>query len=318
MAGPFGPVLAAGDGAAGDAAADSAAADSAADHPAADHPAADHPGAGHAAGAEPAAGAGPLVVRRRGEAAWLLLNRPERRNALDPELVRALAAAFASALADDRVRVIVLAGTGASFCAGADLGFLHECARSGRDPAGFLAEVGQTFTDIERGAKPVLAAVHGHVVAGGLELALACDVVVARAGTLIGDGHVRNGLLPAAGASLRLARRLGEPLARWLLLSGELAPAELFIPSGLVHSVLPADGFLAGVDELVRRLAAVPAPAQQRVKGLLHVVRDLDTDAALATERRVFGEHWQDAEMIRLLRRFSRDRAIADLPGHRA
>ena len=91
------------------------------------------------------------------------------------------------------------------------------------------------------------------------------------------------------------------------------------LPARRPEAGFPLDlPLLAGVDELVRRLAAVPAPAQQRVKGLLHVVRDLGTDAALAAERRVFDEHWQDAEMIRLLRRFSRDRAIADLPGHRA
>ncbi|WP_395109621.1 enoyl-CoA hydratase/isomerase family protein [Actinomadura sp. SCN-SB] len=249
----------------------------------------------------------PLLVRRRGEAAWLLLNRPDRRNALDPALTDALAAEVAAAAADDTVRVLVIGGVGEGFCSGADLGYLHACARTGRDPLDFLTRVSDTFTAVAGSGKPVLAAVHGHVVAGGLELALACDVVVAREGTLIGDGHLRHGLLPAAGSSLRLPRRIGEPLARWLLLTGELVPAERLAPSGLVHAVLPEEGFVTGADALARRLAAAYGPVQRRMKDLLDGGAPRRNDEeALAAEMEAFAVHWAGADMTAALRRFAR------------
>lgn len=248
----------------------------------------------------------PVLTWRHGATAWLVLNRPEKRNALDPALVDGLAAAFEAADTDDDVRAIVIAGTGKSFCAGADLGYLHDCARSGRDPLTFLSRVSDTFTDIERSRKPVIAAVHGHVVAGGLELALACDIIVGRFGTLIGDGHVSNGLMPAGGSSVRLPRRMPGPLARWLLLSGELVPVERLVASGLVHAVLSADTFVDAVDGLAQRLAAVPAPAQQRLKLLLHSTQDLDQDSALGAELKAFGTHWATTDLTPALRRFAR------------
>lgn len=242
-----------------------------------------------------------LVVERRGDVAWLTLNRPAKRNALNPEVIDALGAAVGEAANDRAVRAIVIAGAGPSFCAGADLGYLHDCALDGRDPLEFLTRISATFTQIEHCPKPVIAAVHGHAVAGGLELALVCDTVVARAGTLIGDGHLRTGLLPAAGASARLPRRVGDPLARWLLLSGELLPAERFLPSGFVHSVLPVAGFTDGVQAIAARLAAVPATAQTRAKRLLPGA----DDEALATELKEFAAHWAITDIAAALRRYA-------------
>jgi enoyl-CoA hydratase len=98
-----------------------------------------------------------------------------------------------------------------------------------------------------------MAALHGHVVAGGLELALACDIAIAAAGTLIGDGHVRNQLLPAAGSSVRLPRKVGPSLARRLMLTGELAPAERLLASGWLEAVVPADRLAAEAERIAPR-----------------------------------------------------------------
>src|SRR5215469_16142325 len=157
----------------------------------------------------------PLLVHRDGDIQHIRLNRPERRNALDPGLVAALDAAIAAATTDPAVRVVVITGEGPSFCAGADLNYLHAVASDGRDPMPFLRTISSCFDRIEQAPVPVVAILHGHAVAGGLELALACDVVLAHTATLIGDGHVLNGLLPAGGSTVRLARKVGEPLARW-------------------------------------------------------------------------------------------------------
>ncbi|MEV0611529.1 enoyl-CoA hydratase/isomerase family protein, partial [Polymorphospora rubra] len=262
-------------------------------------PAGPAPPAGGGAGPVPPAGGGaaPVLVEQRGQVRWLWLNRPHRRNAIDPALLSALDSAVADAADSPDTAAVVLAGAGPSFCAGADLRHLRSVAATGGDPLDFLGRVSACFDRIERLGKPVVAAVHGHVVAGGLELALVCDVVVARAGTLIGDGHVRNGLLPAAGSSVRLPRRVGESLARWLALTGELLPAEAFTASGFVSAVAAADRFDDLVAATVERLRAAAGPAQTRFKNLLYDVRDLPTGPALAAELAAFGAHWAATDM---------------------
>lgn len=234
----------------------------------------------------------PVLVEQTGSVRWIRLNRPRARNALNPELIAALDVAIAAAMADEETRIVVIAGAGPSFCAGADLRHLLALARSGEDPAAFLASISDCFSRIERAAKPVVAAVHGHVVAGGLELALVCDAVVARSGTLIGDGHVRQGLLPGAGASLRLPRKVGEPFARWLMLTGELVAVERFLATGFVCSVVPPEEFEGQVEAVAARLLAAGDGTHARVKELL--AHRPDTDDALVRELRTFGEHWRE------------------------
>jgi enoyl-CoA hydratase len=246
-----------------------------------------------------------LFTRQRGDVRWLSLNRPERRNALNPPLVSALWRAIAAAAADPATAVIVMSGEGPSFCAGADLQHLHALASNGGDPLGFLAEISECFTWIERCRKPVVASVHGHVVAGGLELALACDVVVARDGTLIGDGHVRNGLVPAGGASVRLPRKVGEPLARWLMLTGQLLPAQAFTASGFVHAVAPADRFDSVMDEVLAALRGSSAAARGHVKQLLASPSQTDQEQALGQELTTFASNWHDTDIATALARFA-------------
>ncbi len=246
----------------------------------------------------------PLLVDHRDGASWLRLNRPHRRNALNPQLLSALDEAVHNAAADPQTDVIVITGKGPSFCAGADLEHLYGIAETAGDPLGFLSRVSDCFARIEHVPKPVVAAVHGHVVAGGLELALACDVVIAQSGTLIGDGHVRNGLLPAGGASVRLPRKVGEPLARWLMLTGELMPAEAFVPSGLVRAVAPAEQFRSLITDTVRRLREPDKAAQQRMKQLLHESCEPASRQGLADELARFADHWSRADIAASLTRF--------------
>jgi enoyl-CoA hydratase/carnithine racemase len=247
--------------------------------------------------------AAPLLVDQRADVRWLRLNRPDRRNALNPELVAAIDREIAAAAGDAGTRLVVISGEGASFCAGADLRHLRLLADTG-GPQQFLETVSRCFTRIERCPKPVLAVVHGHVVAGGLELALACDVVVAETGTLIGDGHVRNGLVPAGGSTVRLPRKVGEPLARWLLLSGELLPAEALVATGLVHEVAPAEELPDVLDRLIHRLRRSSGSAQARVKEQLRVRHELPEDAALTHELSTFTRHWQTSDVTGALTKF--------------
>src|SRR5260370_5668731 len=120
-----------------------------------------------------------LIVEQDGPIRWLLLNRPARRNALDDTLIDALGRAVKEAKDDDATRVVVLAGNGPSFCAGADLRHLLSLHRDGDNPVHFLARVSETATAISISHKPWIAALHGHAVAAGLEPTLASALGVA-------------------------------------------------------------------------------------------------------------------------------------------
>ncbi len=252
-----------------------------------------------------------VVVEQAGAVRRLVLNRPAQRNAIDPRLLAQLDAALAAAARDADVSVVVLAGRGPSFCAGADLRHLLSLREQPGEPAAWIAEISAAVARLERCPKPVVAALHGHVVAGGLELALACDAVLAAEGTLIGDGHARNRLLPGAGSSVRLPRAVGMPLARWLLLSGELLAAERFAAAGWLHAVVPAERLEDEAHALARRLAAASGPAQRNAKALLAELEELSPADGLAAELRAFERNWAEADAAAALEAFLARRCTA-------
>jgi enoyl-CoA hydratase len=254
-----------------------------------------------------------VIVEQSGAVRRLVLNRPAQRNAIDGQLLAELDAAVAAASEDDGMAAVVLAGRGASFCAGADLRHLLSLADQPGEPFAWLAEVSAVITRLERCPKPVVAGLHGHVVAGGLELALACDAVVAAEGTLIGDGHVRNRLLSAGGSSVRLPRAVGTQLARWLMLSGELLPAERFVEAGWLHAVVPAERLDTEAHALAERLAAAAGPAQRNMKALLAELQELPPAAGLAAELRAFEANWADADAPGALEAFLARRSTTNI-----
>jgi enoyl-CoA hydratase/crotonobetainyl-CoA hydratase len=180
----------------------------------------------------------------------LTINRPARRNALDLPTAEALAAALDELEARSDVHVGVLTGAGGSFCAGMDL---KAFAETGQRPItasrGGLGIVGRPP------AKPMIAAVAGHVLGGGFEVALACDLIVAAEGTVFGLPEVKRGLVAAGGGAVRLTRRLPHHLAMELLLTGEPLPAARGAELGLVNRLVPPAELL----QAARALAAVVA-----------------------------------------------------------
>ena len=239
-----------------------------------------------------------LVVEQRRDVRWLWLNRPASRNALNPALVELLSEAFTEAAGDASTRIVVVAGRGPSFCAGADLRYLSYLARSRMDPMPFLRTISTLFTQIDSLSKMVVAAVHGHVVAGGLELALVCDVVVARQGTLIGDGHIRYGLVPAGGSSVRLPLRVGQSFAQRLIRTGDLLDAASFLDCGFVHRVAPDDAFDNAVNEVVDQSRSGSLAAAVNANGLVSGVVKTQLEAALEQELRAFETHWRTHDMV--------------------
>ncbi|GAB4064689.1 enoyl-CoA hydratase/isomerase family protein [Angustibacter speluncae] len=248
--------------------------------------------------------ASPVLVEQRGEVRWLTLNRPARRNALDGPLIAALDEQVTAADADPHTAVVAVAGAGPSFCAGGDFHQFLALDRDGTHPVRFLEAVSRCFTRITTATTPWVAVLHGHAVAGGLELALACDLVVAADTTLIGDGHLRHGLLPAAGSSVRLPAAVGHALARRLLLTGELLPATAFTASGWLDQVVPRAELEDTAMRVCRQLAATAGPAQSALKGLLREIAGTGPEVALRAELDAFASNWSTQPVSAALEAF--------------
>jgi enoyl-CoA hydratase len=242
-----------------------------------------------------------LRVEQHGPVRWLILNRPNRRNAINDELISALLHQAESVDEDPATSVVVIAGEGPSFCAGGDFQHFLSVDQEGKI-MDFLSRISACLTRIESSPKPWVAAVHGHAIAGGLEIALVCDVVIAAADTLIGDGHINNGLIPGAGSSVRLERAIGKGWARWLHLSGELQLAQDLLPTGWIREVVPFDELRARAQKVAEQLASQNSQVQQSFKQLLNAQAALG--ANLQRELDAFEANWVQNDVPSALRAF--------------
>jgi methylglutaconyl-CoA hydratase len=212
----------------------------------------------------------------------LALNRPRKRNALDATTIHELGGAFTAAEGSDRIRVILLRGEGPDFCAGADLAEMEKMAASAdplenlRDAAG----LGALFVRMRRLRKPIIAAVHGHALAGGAGLATACDLVVAADDATFGYPEVRLGFVPAMVMAL-LRRSLGEKRAFELIATGEPISAERAVALGLANRVFPAERFPEASLAFAVELASRPATALELNKRLLYGTDGASFDEAI-------------------------------------
>jgi enoyl-CoA hydratase len=199
----------------------------------------------------------------------LTLNRPAKLNAINEELRDALDAAIAEAAADDRVRVIAIAGSGRSFCAGYDLsGAFETSAWSWREV--LARDIAATLA-IWSCPKPVIAQIHGHAIAGGLEIAMACDLIVAADDALLGEPEIRFGSAPV---TLLMPFVIGQKKTRELLMTGDLIDAAEAHRIGLVNRVVARDDLEAEVDGLADKLARVPPDVMKPTKIMLNRAMD--------------------------------------------
>jgi enoyl-CoA hydratase len=218
-----------------------------------------------------------VLVDRADGVLTITLNRPEVRNAINAATARAVAAALDQLDASDELSVAVLTGAGGTFCAGMDLkAFLagERPSLPGRGLAGF----------VERPpAKPLIAAVEGAAVAGGFEIALACDLIVAAENARFGLPEVRRGLVAAGGGLLRLPRHIPYHLAVEWALTGDYVSTAAARAAGLVSRVTPPGAALGEASELARRIARNGPLAVAASKRIL--VESADWPIAEAFER---------------------------------
>jgi 2-(1,2-epoxy-1,2-dihydrophenyl)acetyl-CoA isomerase len=226
----------------------------------------------------------PLIVARDGPVVTLRLDRPHVLNALDGPLVEALLDAVASIAGSPDVRCAVIAGNGRAFSAGADLTGL--LAMSVEEFAAFIDRLQELARRMRALTIPTVAAVQGHALAGGFELALACDLRIAASNAVFGLPDTGIGLSPTSGMSYLLPRVVGEGWARHLLLTGEWIDAAQAERIGLVTRVVPAEELGEAGARQARELASHPAEGLAHIKAELARDSDADFEAALEDEAR--------------------------------
>lgn len=225
-----------------------------------------------------------VLYELRGDAAWITLNQPEKRNALNGEIVAGLGTHLQTAIADDRVRVIVFTGAGAAFCAGADL------KSGGVSPGGGAENPFVTLLKtIWEAPKPVIGRINGHAFGGGIGLAAACDISVAADSAMFSFSEVRVGVIPAM-ISVVVIPKLGIHNTMWLFLTGERFSAQRAAELGLVHRALPVADLDRAIDDVIGMIRLGGPNAIREAKQLVRRVPELSMDEAFRYTSKKIGE----------------------------
>jgi methylglutaconyl-CoA hydratase len=222
-----------------------------------------------------------ILYELRDGIARITLNRPDKRNALDGEMVGELKAALAASAADEACRAVLLAGAGTDFCSGADLANLEKTAQNSvLDNMADARSTANLFLMMRDHPRPVIAAVQGRALAGGCGLATACDIILAAESAQFGYPEVNIGFVPAMVMAI-LRRSVSEKVALELVVTGETVSATRAHELGLVHRVFGDEQFGAEVERYVAKLAAKSASAVMLSKRLLYNMDSMSFEAAL-------------------------------------
>lgn len=228
-----------------------------------------------------------LQSRRRGAVLVLTMNRPDRLNALDTALTRALCSALEAASEDSAVRAIVLAGAGRAFCAGADTGEFRDLTPEHADRVEARADLTCRLHSLLRAVRqPVISAVQGAAVGGGAGLAIGCDMMVAGEDLKFGYPELRHSLVPAL-VMTSLVRQIGRKLAFELVATGRMLDARSMAELHLVNRVVPPAQVLEAACALAETCAGPDPRAMQATKALFHEVSDFPFDAAMEAGRQM-------------------------------
>ena len=224
-----------------------------------------------------------VLLEDRGAVRVLTMNRPEARNALNIDLISALHAALIDADRDASVRAVVLTGADPAFCAGLDL------KQAQRDGFAYFERLHteNCITKVAQLSKPVLGAINGAAIAGGMEMALGCDFLVASDQAVFADTHARVGILPGGGMTARLPHLVGAGMARRLSMTGEVIDAARAEAVGLVTEVVAHEQLLNRTVELATQICEVATPVMQGLKAIYVAGAAATIDPALAAEQTI-------------------------------
>lgn len=229
----------------------------------------------------------PLLVEDAGPHIRILtLNRPDRLNALNGELTKGLLAAVRQCAAEETIKVIVIRAAGRAFCAGADLKWLSEGTLADHHAhLAFQDDLADLCTAIEAAPQVVIGAIQGYALAGGLELALACDMLVAAETAEMGDEHIKRNLIAGGGGSQRLPRKIGLARGLYHLLTGKRMTGKEAAQYGLACAAVPLEEIEAATMALATSLAETDGKALSTTKELVRRGLELPLSEGLWLER---------------------------------
>lgn len=249
-----------------------------------------------------------LSFEQNGAIGILTVNRPKSLNALNPATLAELAACLETVRADDGVRCLILTGAGErAFVAGADISAM--VSMSPLEGKKFAALGLGVARGLEELPIPVIAAVNGFALGGGIELALACDLIVAADTAKFGQPEINLGVIPGFGGTQRLARRIGLPLARELIYTGDMIDAETARRYGLVNRVVPVATCLDEAKTLARTLAGKPPVAIRQAKAAINAGSDMDLQNGCRFETEAFALSFSTADKAEGMSAFLEKRA---------
>ena len=240
-----------------------------------------------------------IICEREGNVATVTLNRPDSLNSINSKLATELEAAFKEFDEDNSIRAVIVTGAGRAFCAGRDIKEISET-----EPP-LVRRRSTYFEAIENTRKPVLAAINGLAVGGGLEIALVCDFRIASEGATFGFGEVKIGVVPLGGGAIRLPRLIGIGKAKELLYFGNQIDAQEAYRIGLVNKVVAAEKLMDEAKNWMRELAERPPVALEMLKSMVNIGMQMDSLAsALDFEQKCGSILFQTEDMVEGTRAF--------------
>jgi enoyl-CoA hydratase len=228
-----------------------------------------------------------LVVERDGNVAIVRINRPKVMNALNTTVLNEIRDVFNELNADDEIHCCILTGEGRAFVAGADIAEMKEF--TGEQARVFSANGQDAFRTIERIDKPVIGAINGFALGGGLELAMACDFRIASDKAKFGQPEVTLGVIPGFCGTGRLRRLVGEGNARMLLLTGEMIVAQDALRMGLIQAIIPHDALMEEVLDKAKSIASRGPASIRLMKKILSFNAEVGLEGQAVVESIGFG-----------------------------
>jgi enoyl-CoA hydratase len=229
-----------------------------------------------------------IIYEKNEGVATITLNRPEALNAFSKEVVEEILHALEDVKTDEAVRVVVLTGAGEkAFSAGADIKTMVGMTALKARELSFMGE--KLCVGLENLEKPVIAAINGYALGGGLEVAMSCDLRIASENAKMGQTEINIGLIPGWGGTQRLTRLVGMTKAKEMVFTGRIIDAKTAEQIGIVNMVVPADKFRETVSQFAKDLASKAPVALKVAKALINKGSDIGLESALALEREGFG-----------------------------
>jgi enoyl-CoA hydratase len=239
-----------------------------------------------------------IIYEQRGRVAWIYLNRPKAMNSINTTMTQEIIEALAKAQSDDQVRVLVLSAKGPVFCAGADLKGVQASMAGEIEPGPDFLDFAETmFRQLRNFPKPVIVALNGLTMAGGLELTMACDLVIAAKSAKIGDSHSNFGVFPGAGGACVLPRKIGLNRAKYLLFTGDMVSAQEMKDFGLVNEVVDDEALEDRVQTLAKKLSDKSPLVLRKMKEVANQCQDQSQEAALRHELFTLRTHFRSFDI---------------------